>query len=194
MDASPLADQVKRQLRAIQKKRNFNPHWGAKQLQGCADPAVHRDYGAFKVLVGLAKVCSVTVPYGDSDTAPDPPVEAGPSYVYFGRLENTSTWKIGFSKEPLQRRKSLQTGNQERIDVYYRIPGGFDLEQAVLRYTANYKTRGRGGTEWRDGLTVGVIKRIIRRVKTEGPGFLEGPRLQRNRDGNAQVRPEQAHG
>lgn len=159
---------------SLQRARDFNPTWGARQVYGCPDPEMQRDYGAFVELLRLAKSFSVELDLSDSPCISE---KKALSHVYFARLENTSVWKIGVSREPLRRMRSLQTGNQDRLRVRYRIPGERALEQAILQYTVHYRCRGRGGKEWRSGLTREDVRRIIRRVETEGPDFLLGPPL-----------------
>ena len=184
--ADPLHTYVARRLKAIQRRRNFHPEWGVKQLEGASDPRVHRDFGEFSALLDIARRICLDVPYDPAGLDPlshSRSPGAKPS-VYFGRLNGSDTCKIGYSKSPERRRRSLQTGNQDRISMRYTIPeAGREVEQALLEYTRRYESRGRGGTEWRDGLTLQDIRTIIRRIKTEGPGFLKGPRLRRMRHG-----------
>jgi|SRR5688572_1383561 len=174
---------VKRRLAAIQKRRNFNPVWGAKQLGASTDARLLQDFYVFRELVGLARVCGLDVPYdpaGAAPTAHDVRLSTG-SDVYVAEAKR-GVYKIGHSRNPQQRRRGLQTANQDRINIRATIPGGGRaLERALLRYTAHYRSGGHGGTEWRDGLTRRVIEEILRRLQTEGPGFLEGPPLMRKR-------------
>lgn len=107
------------------------------------------------------------------------------SYVYFARVWGTTTWKIGVSKNPQKRVRALQTANQQLLCAPYVIPDADRaVEGSILRYTGNYRCRkGRGGTEWREGLTTKIIKTIIRRITSEGVDFLGGAPLLRNLNG-----------
>jgi len=48
-------------------------------------------------------------------------------YVYLANIEGTDIYKIGFSKEPKKRIKSLQTGNSKKINLIH----SFKTEKAT---------------------------------------------------------------
>lgn len=52
-------------------------------------------------------------------------------YVYFIKTEKTNQVKIGYSSNPLERLKSLQTGNPEKLILIGQYPGTPTLEKAL---------------------------------------------------------------
>ena len=66
--------------------------------------------------------------------------------IYIIYNESTDRFKIGFSKDPLQRLKSLQTGNDNIIKLYYerKVIHYSKVEASLKRHYAPYRTSG----EW----------------------------------------------
>lgn len=52
--------------------------------------------------------------------------------------------KIGFSKDPIERLKSLQTGNPHKLEIVTTIPGSYETEKALHNYFSRNKREG----EW----------------------------------------------
>lgn len=61
-------------------------------------------------------------------------------YVYFIRAGDRI--KIGFSRTPNIRLKTLQTGNGERLELLKVIPGSYDLESSLQADFRQFKTIG----------------------------------------------------
>jgi len=157
-------------LKLIQKKHNFNPLVGIKQLNNNQD--LIADFSIFAEYIRLIKKLklNVEIPYKPFEIKSKVKVEENKIYVYFARLEsNFSMWKIGHSKVPYKRGKALQTSNHESLNVIHVIPGSFELEQQILKYTIKYKTNG--GSEWRS-LDNEQVKLIVSTIRTSGPEFL----------------------
>jgi hypothetical protein len=68
------------------------------------------------------------------------------TFVYLIKLENSELYKIGYSNNPLQRLKSLQTANGERLELIktFKTNFGLKLEKALHLNFNKYKTLG----EW----------------------------------------------
>ena len=161
-----------KRLKLIQKKHNFNPNIGIKQINNQPDLII--DFSIFKEYLNIIKKLDLNIdinslhkPFGLNKKTLTKTKE---NQVYFARLEsNSSIWKIGYSQAPYKRGKVLQTSNHESITIKYTIPGSRELEQLILKYTIKYKTNG--GTEWRS-LDNKQIKLIISTIKNCGQNFL----------------------
>jgi len=68
------------------------------------------------------------------------------SRIYVIYNESTERFKIGFSKNPLKRLKSLQTGNDNVLKLYYEreVKHHSKVETSLKRHFAPYQTSG----EW----------------------------------------------
>lgn len=82
-----------------------------------------------------------------------------PEYVYFIGEPDAGAFKIGHSKDPIGRLRSMQTGNPRRLRIEYVLIGATTLEKLlheVWRDHAIISTRQAGkvdapsGTEWFD--------------------------------------------
>lgn len=153
----------------LQKKHNFNPSGGIKQVKGSPDEVV-RDFGAFQTLLKLAKKLSITldVPYdpvaiGEFRTH----VAQRERKVYFAQASNSNRWKIGCSIHPHTRVKEVQVGNDLDLMIRFDVSGGFKVERAIHKYLARYKVR----SEWFE-MDHSVIVTLIQRINSEGYEFL----------------------
>lgn len=157
---------ITKRLKVIQKKHNFNPNYGKKQIAN--KPELLIDYTVFAEYLKLIESLNlnIEIPYNPFNINKKTKLKSDKSYVYFARLmSNSSIWKIGFSKAPYKRGKTLQTANHESIKIIYQIPGARDLEQQILKFTIKFETNG--GSEWRT-LDIKQIKHIISTIKTKG--------------------------
>lgn len=66
--------------------------------------------------------------------------------IYIIYNESRDRFKIGFSKDPLKRLKTLQTGNDDTLKLYYErdVKHYSKVEASLKRYFEPYKTIG----EW----------------------------------------------
>ena len=88
-------------------------------------------------------------------------------FVYFIQEEETGRIKIGFSENPFQRLKELQTGNSSKMTLIGQIEGGADEENNIHREFAEERIRENG--EWfrpSERLTNYIKQRIEKSVDT----------------------------
>jgi hypothetical protein len=64
------------------------------------------------------------------------------SFVYFA-LSGRRV-KIGISKNPRERLKSIRTGSYSKVNIYYVTPGGREKEKELHALFAQYRVNG----EW----------------------------------------------
>lgn len=169
---------VQQRLRTIQERHNFNPEIGVEQAR--AHPALIPAFARFDELRQLVERLELDVPILYDPAGLDPVSrqharEATPTFVYFARAGHTNQWKIGYSASPPRRRSQLQTGNALTLHTRFILPGGYQLEQILLRYLSRYKVRGRS-KEWHY-LDISAIRTLIRLIRTQGPYFMINARL-----------------
>jgi len=154
---------VQQRLNSTQKKRNFNPQQGAKQIAGIQDHSIQKDFGRFDELCKLAKALKldVNVQFNNKSV----PVEEKETVVYFANESGTFNWKVGFSTTPKNRTKALQTGNSHDLNAVYTIPGDKILEGNFHKYLWHYNIKGRS-QEW-FVLNNKIIKALLKRYEED---------------------------
>jgi len=61
-------------------------------------------------------------------------------YFIYGRANKNEAYvKIGYSKNPEQRLKQLQTGCPIKLSIRYTMSGNFETEKALHEYYKEYK-------------------------------------------------------
>lgn len=69
-------------------------------------------------------------------------------FIYLIESEETKKLKIGYTNDPQQRCKSLQTGNSEKLNLIYQIPvpekKARNIEKKLHHELSIYRVRG----EW----------------------------------------------
>jgi hypothetical protein len=83
-------------------------------------------------------------PVEDNITKPIPDI----NNVYLFREGNTNNYKIGFSKNPIQRLRTLSTGNSTNLSIIACCPGNLDLEIRLKNKYKPYKKENEIATEW----------------------------------------------
>lgn len=159
-------------LSSIQKRFNFNPAVGRKQVRGAsAERALA--YGQFSELLNLARKFNWgDVPYDPTGHIGTTKPADNKDFVYFARLANTQIYKIGHSKTPYKRVASVQLGNDCRLIVVAVIDGGRELERKIHKLLRRYKTRDAhktGKGEWFE-LSQETFEGVIKQCQEEmGP-------------------------
>ena len=64
--------------------------------------------------------------------------------IYFIQAGNDGPIKIGYAQNSSARRRELQTGNHEELNLITEIPGGKDREDTIHNDLRSYRYRG----EW----------------------------------------------
>jgi len=125
-----LEEYISRRLKAIQKRRNFNPATGTKQVT--ENPKLAKEYGRFRELVDQIQKLelNVPVPYDPTATGRSESKDVTKNYkIYFMRrydnLLASDIYKLGYSYQPSSRIKSLQTAQ----DGTLRITHVFDISK-----------------------------------------------------------------
>jgi len=171
---------IENRLKLIQRKHNFNPNSGKKQIKNL--PELEDDFLIFQEYIKLIKKCKLNIhikydPLG-LDKKSISKIKNRKTQVYFARHSNDPTiWKIGLSIAPNKRVKNIQVGNPEHFQTIYTIDGNLKLKNAIKYYTSKYHLDG--GTEWRR-LDENVIKTIIQKIKESGTNFLYKSKLDLN--------------
>lgn len=114
-------------------------------------------YGAVTLETGFSDVFSAFRRMTDYVEAYAPIRPFGQVYFIGSKLTPGRPIKIGFSRDPQDRLKNLQTGHPERLQIFATVPGDKDLE---AKYPRRWKTRRQSG-EW---FTLGdcIINEIAR--------------------------------
>jgi hypothetical protein len=141
-----LADYISRRLKDIQKKHNFNPHIGVKQIAKRED--LKEPYYRFRELVDLIQKLnlSVPIPCDPIGFCPGKSVAAQkPQKLYLFRKYDgsypTDIYKLGYSTNTHKRLEQVQGGNDGTLHVVLDIPGGRKLERYLKIRLREYKTR-----------------------------------------------------
>ena len=66
--------------------------------------------------------------------------------IYFIQAGNDGPIKIGKAQSPEARRRELQTGNHEKLNLIKEIPGDADRENSIHKDLGSYRYRDR--SEW----------------------------------------------
>ena len=74
--------------------------------------------------------------------------DAGCGFVYFIEAVATRHIKIGWSKDPVRRKKDFQTGSPTGLETLGTIPGSRALEHKLQKDFDQYHDQGDGGQEW----------------------------------------------
>jgi len=171
---------LQKRLDAIQKRYNFNPSRGSKQVHGDPDPKRRDAFIEFRTLLGVLKHtdCEVRVPYDPSGLDPSGHLQSmcpKQLWVYFANIEGTTTWKVGFSNSPSRRKEEIQTHNAGVVGRMLTAPGDRQLEADVKRYLRRFKTRDRNKAqkgEWVGTIPDELVYEIWERLKVGDTDFL----------------------
>lgn len=177
---SKIETYVAKRLAAIQKRNNFDPHVGARQISG--RPEMRADYIRFKELIALIQACnlSVKIPFEAREVLIDS-VEPDVHVYAFQKIE-TTIFKIGWSRDPDFRIGQVQTSNEGALTLVDLAPGGFTLEQAIHRHLRLFKTRHRNRAhkgEWFN-IDPKILAKIFVAARS-GETFSNLPTLKRKR-------------
>jgi hypothetical protein len=155
-----IADRIERRLREIQRKHNFNPKLGKKQIRNRPDQQY--DYGRFVSLREMSELLDIPIPYDPSGSgqAKRYVFSASQRYVYFINQVGTSIWKIGSSFNPYARLNMIRVGNPHPLHLKYRVLGGLREEKTVQLALDEYHMRG----EWFD-VDEEVIKAVVKELE-----------------------------
>lgn len=107
-----------------------------------ADPIVRRDMRWF----GENWTVLNRDDSGLSDTAVPPEPEQRDEFVYFFIVKSRGEIKIGQSSDPAERRRNLQTGSSEEIEILHVTRGGRKVEGDWHKRFARLRTGA--GREW----------------------------------------------
>jgi hypothetical protein len=142
-DTKELTEYINRRLKAIQRKYNFDPLVGVKQI--ATKPEISVPYGRFRELVKMAKKWDLQarILYDPTATGHAKLREfKRPTKLYFfRRCDNEDVYKIGWSTNPHLRLGSVQTGNDGPLKIAAVFPGGRALETKLKFRLRKYKTR-----------------------------------------------------
>lgn len=93
------------------------------------------------------------------------------SYVYVIRGGKKTPVKIGVAKKPLQRLKTLQTGNPQTLRLLLVVPGDDLLESILHNRFAEYRLKG---SEWFYGPGVEEVIRFVTDLAVEMVRLFDG--------------------
>lgn len=171
-----LPEYVQARLSKIQFKHNFNPVKGADQVY--TNPKLWNAFGRFQELLELNKSLDLNlkIPFDPMGLNPETLNElpAIQEFVYFFQYGTSSIWKIGFSKNPIDRLSAGQVWGESELWPRHQIPGGRDLEKQIHRYLRKFKTRNKnksGGEVF--NLSTSLVKNLVQKLKTSDTTFLK---------------------
>lgn len=147
---------VQRRMGEIQEKYNFNPSRGAEQVR--TRPELREVFAEFKALVGLCKKMGFEIAYNPDGVTQSQVVVSEPcAYLYFLQVAGTTTWKVGKTIHPDQRKGQLQVAHDQRLGLMHLVrqpseSAAFALERRVKHHLRSQKTRdkNRRRGEWFD--------------------------------------------
>lgn len=167
-----LLEHIARRLKTIQKKYNFNPLVGVKQI--AKSPEQSQVYGRFRELVDQIKKLNlpIKVPYDPIGCGGGQPVSVKPEtkLYLFQKIDGTSftnIYKVGYSTKPNVRIGAIQTGNDGTLCVRAIFPGDSGLERLLKFKLRKYKTRDRNNFkkgEWFK-LPPDIVQPIIKELR-----------------------------
>jgi hypothetical protein len=85
--------------------------------------------------------------------------------IYFTQDKQTKAIKIGYSKNPIKRRASLQSSTPGELVLLGTIHGGLEHERGLHDDFAEYRVHG----EWFKGEILPEVMEIIARYPADGP-------------------------
>lgn len=91
--------------------------------------------------------------------------------LYVMQIHGMAPVKVGVSKNPEERRKSIQTGAPTPVRLLWEASGGYPLERALHRRFAEYRTKG----EWFDLTALGDPVAVVRAAALEIDPTCEEP-------------------
>lgn len=150
-------------LNKIQKRNNFDPKIGLKQVKNFPDRI--KDFIIFKEYLSLIQKLNlcVEVPFDPVGLNSKLKIKLSqPVYVYFAWIQEHGLWKIGSSINVDKRIKQLQTGCPSTIRDMYRVQSSRSMENIIKKLTLKHKIVFHS-SEWRklDKLHIKLIVDVI---------------------------------